>query len=65
MSYQLLSVDVGISIILAILVIVLSPGVAVTGMLGLLVLAVCVVSFVRSSRRRRRGGSVELRRAPR
>jgi hypothetical protein len=64
-SYQLLTVDVGIAIILAILVIVLSPGVAVTGMLALLVLAVCGVSFARSSRRRRGRGSVELRRAPR
>lgn len=65
MSYQLLTVDVGIAIILAILVVVLSPGVAVTGMLALLVLTVCAVSFARSSRRRRRRASVELRRAPR
>ncbi|MBV8953391.1 MAG: hypothetical protein JO153_10985 [Solirubrobacterales bacterium] len=65
MRNQLLIVDAGIAIILAILLIVFSPGVAVTGMLALLVLAVCAVSPARSSRRRRRRGSVELRRAPR
>jgi hypothetical protein len=53
-SYQLLTVDVVIAITLAILVIVLSPGLAVTGMLALLVLVVCAVSFARSSPRRRR-----------
>ena len=53
MSYQLLTADLGIAIILAILVIVLSPGVAMTGMLALLVLVVCAVSFAWSSRRQR------------
>ena len=61
-----LLIDAGIALVLAILVIVLSPGLAVVGLLALLVLLVCLISFGidRMLRRRRAGNPVrELRRS--
>ena len=49
-----LLVDAGIALVLAIVVIVISPGLAVVGLLALLVLLICGVSFLIDRRRRRR-----------
>jgi hypothetical protein len=60
-----LLVDAGIALLLAILVIVISPGLAVVGLLALLVLLVCAVSFGldRLRKRHRRDPVSELRRS--
>jgi len=60
-----LLVDIGIALVLAILVIVISPGLAVVGLLALLVLLVCGVSFgIDRLRRRQRANPVsEVRRS--
>ena len=53
----IVAVDVGIAVLLAVLVFIVSPGVAVTGMIALLVVFVCAVSFAIErwlGRRRRR-----------
>jgi hypothetical protein len=52
-----LSTDLVIAVIGAILILVLTPGVAVAGMIALLVLAACGVSLAIDSRRRRRAGA--------
>lgn len=60
MRRNTLLTDVGIAVVLAILVIVISPGLAVVGILALLVVVVCAVSFVLDRRRhrsRRNGGA--------
>jgi Flp pilus assembly protein TadB len=62
-----LLVDAAIAVVLAILVIVLSPGIAVVGLVATLVVVVCGVSlaFDRRRRRRRRENPLrELRRSP-
>jgi hypothetical protein len=51
---RVVKVDLAIAVVLAALVLIISPGVAIAGMLALLVLAVCAVSFVVTQRRRRR-----------
>jgi multisubunit Na+/H+ antiporter MnhB subunit len=60
-----LLVDAGIALVLAILVIVISPGLAVVGLLALLVVLICALSFGvdRLRRRRRRDPVSELRRS--
>jgi ABC-type bacteriocin/lantibiotic exporter with double-glycine peptidase domain len=66
MRRNTLLVDAGIAVVLAILVIVISPGLAVVGLLAILVLLVCAVSFGvdRLRRRRRRTNPArELRRS--
>ena len=65
MSRNPLLVDAGIAVLLAILVIVISPGLAVVGLLALLVVLVCAISFgIDRWRRRRRTNPVrELRRS--
>jgi hypothetical protein len=50
-----LLVDAGIAALLAILVIVIAPGLAVVGLLALLVVIVCGISFALDLRRNRRG----------
>jgi Flp pilus assembly protein TadB len=47
-------IDAGIAVLLAILVIVISPGLAVAGLLALLVVIVCVISLALDRRRKRR-----------
>lgn len=54
MRRNTLLVDAGIAVVLAILVVVISPGLAVVGLLALLVLLVCAVSFAIDLRKRRR-----------
>jgi ABC-type bacteriocin/lantibiotic exporter with double-glycine peptidase domain len=60
-----LLVDAAIALVLAIVVIVISPGLAVVGLLALAVLLICVVSFLIDRRRRRRRSNpvAELRRS--
>jgi hypothetical protein len=54
MSRNTLLVDVAIAAILTILIVVLSPGLAVVGLIALVIVLVCAVSFARDARRRRR-----------
>ncbi len=53
MSRNTLLIDAGIAALLAILVLVIAPGLAVVGLLALLVVVVCVISFAFDLRRRR------------
>ena len=54
MSRNTLSIDAAIALALAAFVLIVSPGLAVTGMLAALVLVVCAVSFAYDTRRQRR-----------
>jgi hypothetical protein len=49
-------VDLGIAIVAAIIVLTITPGVAVAAAIALLVLGGCAVGFRRDSRRRRARG---------
>jgi hypothetical protein len=51
---NVLLVDVGIAIVAAIVVLTITPGLAVASMIAVAVLAACTISFSRESRRRRR-----------
>jgi hypothetical protein len=53
-SRQILLLDVGLAVLLAVLVLIVSPGVAVSGMIALFVVLVCAVSFGIERRRGRR-----------
>jgi multisubunit Na+/H+ antiporter MnhB subunit len=54
MRRNILAVDAGIAALLAVLVLIISPGLAVTGMVAIAVVLVCAVSFVRERRASRR-----------
>jgi hypothetical protein len=54
MSRDVLAADAAIAVVLALLVLILSPGIAVAAILGLLVVLTCGVSFVWQGRRARR-----------
>jgi ABC-type bacteriocin/lantibiotic exporter with double-glycine peptidase domain len=58
-----LLIDGVIAAILTVLVVVLSPGLAVVGLIAILVIIVCGVSFALDSRRRRRSSRSRPRRA--
>ena len=64
MSRSPLLTDLAIAVLATILILVLTPGVAVAGLIALLVLAVCGVSLARDSRRRRRAEASGSRRRP-
>ena len=53
MSRNTLLIDAGIAALLAIIVIVISPGLAVVGIVALLVVIVCGISFAFDLRRQR------------
>jgi hypothetical protein len=53
--------DVGIAAALAILVLIVAPGLAVVGLLAILVIVVCAVSFALDRRRTRRRRHVDIR----
>jgi membrane protein implicated in regulation of membrane protease activity len=53
-KHNVLLVDVGIAIVAAIVVLTITPGLAVASMIAIAVLAVCAISFTRESRRQRR-----------
>ena len=58
MRREVLAIDLAVAVVLAALVLILSPGVAVAGMIALIVLLVCVFSVVWDIRRgRRRSGT--------
>lgn len=54
MTRNTLMIDAAIAAILTVLVVVLSPGLAIVGLIAILVIIVCGVSFALDSRRRRR-----------
>ncbi len=56
-----LLVDVGLAALVAVVVLIISPGLAVTGIVALLVLLICGVSLLVASRRARRS---RVRRVP-
>ncbi len=60
MRHRVLAVDLGIAVALVALVLVISPGLAVTGLVAILVTAVCGVS-VALERRGRRGSRAQRR----
>ncbi len=66
MNRQLLLADAGIALVIALLVLILTPGVAIAGLLALLVLIICAITFVIDARRRRvrPAGSRPVRRRP-
>jgi hypothetical protein len=51
-------IDVGIGLLLALFILIISPGAAIVAILGLLVLAACGFSFVRRARRQRASSRV-------
>jgi len=51
---NVLLIDVGIAIVAAIVVLTITPGLAVAAMIAIVVLIACGISFRRESRRRRR-----------
>ena len=53
MRRKTLAVDAGIAVAIVVLVLIISPGAAVTGMIAILVLVACALSFVIDSRARR------------
>lgn len=56
MSREVLAIDIAAAVVLAVLVLIVSPGVAVSGMIALAVLLVCVISAVWARRGARRTG---------
>jgi uncharacterized membrane protein len=53
MKTRLLTIDAAIALALAIAVLIISPGAAITAILAIFVLLVCTVSFVFDGRRTR------------
>jgi hypothetical protein len=58
---RIVVIDAGIAVLLAVLVLVVSPGIAVTGMIALLVVVVCAVSFALERWLGRRRGPQRVR----
>jgi ABC-type bacteriocin/lantibiotic exporter with double-glycine peptidase domain len=56
-----LLIDAGMAAALAILVLIIAPGLAVVGLLGILVIVACAISFAFDRRRRRRLRRVDIR----
>jgi uncharacterized iron-regulated membrane protein len=52
-----LLIDAGVAAVIAIFVLIVAPGLAIVGLLALLVVVVCAVSFALDLRRRRRAGA--------
>jgi hypothetical protein len=65
MRRNTLLIDAGIAVLLAVLTLIVAPGLAVVGMIALLVLVICAVSFVIDGRRQRSRRSAPPRRPPR
>ena len=63
MNRQLLTIDAALAVLVAALVLIISPGIAVSGMIALLVLVVCGISVAIERGRRRRGRQIARRRA--
>jgi len=62
MNNRMAAIDAAIAVGVAVLVLVISPGIAVTGMIALFVLVVCGVSLVWEARRGRRRRATRPRR---
>ena len=54
MTGNALLTDLGLAVLAAVIVLILAPGVAVAGLIAILVLAACAASFVRGPRARAR-----------
>lgn len=54
MRRRTLAVDVGIAALLAALVLIIAPGLAIAAILAILVVLVCAISFAVDARARRR-----------
>ena len=54
MTRNALLTDIGLAVLAAIVVLIITPGVAVAGMIAALVLVACAVSLARDVRRRGR-----------
>lgn len=54
MTRNALLTDIGLAVLAAIVVLIITPGVAVAGMIAALVLVACAVSLARDVRRRNR-----------
>lgn len=63
MRPNVLLVDVGIAIVAAIVVLTITPGLAVASMIAIAVLTACAISFRRESRRRRHARDARRRTA--
>ena len=59
MRRNALLADVAIAAVLAILVIVIAPGLAVVGLLAILVIVICAITFAVDRRRSRRPARIE------
>jgi ABC-type bacteriocin/lantibiotic exporter with double-glycine peptidase domain len=57
-------IDFAIALGAMIVLVIVSPGLAIVGLIALLVLVVCGLSLLFDVRRRRRGGPPRARRAP-
>ncbi len=64
MNSRTMVIDGILAVAVATLVVVVSPGAAVTGMIALVVLIVCAISIAADSRARRARGARRARRAP-
>jgi ABC-type bacteriocin/lantibiotic exporter with double-glycine peptidase domain len=62
-SRRTLLVDLAIAAVLTILIVVLSPGLAVVGLVAALIVVICALSFALEARRRRRTVARNLRSA--
>ncbi len=54
MTRNVLLTDIGLAVLAAIIVLIITPGVAVAGMIAALVLAACAVGLARDVRKRGR-----------
>ena len=64
MTRNPLVIDLALALLAAILLLIIAPGIAVAGLIGLLVLIFSVVSFARQSRKRRPRAPTRVRRHP-
>lgn len=61
MSPNVLLADAGIAIVAAIVILTITPGLAVAAIIAIAVLTACAISFRRESRRRRRARDARRR----
>jgi hypothetical protein len=57
-----LAIDAGIALVLALLVLIISPGLAVAGLIAIFILLSCAVSFALESRAARARRAKQVRR---
>jgi ABC-type bacteriocin/lantibiotic exporter with double-glycine peptidase domain len=54
MTRRVLLIDIGVALVAAVVVVIVSPGVAAVGLIALIVLIACGISYALDSVRRRR-----------